>query len=99
MVLLVTGFFPLSFSFLSYRLAGSEEEEEEGQWQLYFKLYCFLDIENVPKDGVEFAFMFEQVRSLWGNGLVSRVAGAHKRMQKTGLPLIRNGNGGWNRRV
>uniref|UniRef100_A0A8C2TTQ1 Unconventional myosin-X-like n=1 Tax=Coturnix japonica TaxID=93934 RepID=A0A8C2TTQ1_COTJA len=27
---------------------------------LYFKLYCFLDIENVPKDGVEFAFMFEQ---------------------------------------
>uniref|UniRef100_A0A669PQK6 Myosin X n=1 Tax=Phasianus colchicus TaxID=9054 RepID=A0A669PQK6_PHACC len=31
-----------------------------GQWQLYFKLYCFLDIENVPKDGVEFAFMFEQ---------------------------------------
>uniref|UniRef100_A0A8B9IUT1 Unconventional myosin-X-like protein n=1 Tax=Amazona collaria TaxID=241587 RepID=A0A8B9IUT1_9PSIT len=29
-------------------------------WQLYFKLYCFLDIENVPKDGVEFAFMFEQ---------------------------------------
>uniref|UniRef100_A0A803WF43 Myosin X n=1 Tax=Ficedula albicollis TaxID=59894 RepID=A0A803WF43_FICAL len=42
------------------RLAGSEEDEEEGQWQLYFKLYCFLDIENVPKDGVEFAFMFEQ---------------------------------------
>uniref|UniRef100_A0A8B9E5G2 Unconventional myosin-X-like n=1 Tax=Anser cygnoides TaxID=8845 RepID=A0A8B9E5G2_ANSCY len=34
--------------------------KEEGQWQLYFKLYCFLDIENVPKDGVEFAFMFEQ---------------------------------------
>lgn len=54
-------FFPFSFSFMSYRLAGSEEEEEEGQWQLYFKLYCFLDIENVPKDGVEFAFMFEQV--------------------------------------
>ncbi|NXA32754.1 MYO10 protein, partial [Eudromia elegans] len=42
------------------RLAGSEDEEEEGQWQLYFKLYCFLDVENVPKDGVEFAFMFEQ---------------------------------------
>uniref|UniRef100_A0A8C4WUF6 Unconventional myosin-X-like n=1 Tax=Gopherus evgoodei TaxID=1825980 RepID=A0A8C4WUF6_9SAUR len=42
------------------RLAGSEEEEEEGQWQLYFKLYCFLDIENVPREGVEFAFMFEQ---------------------------------------
>lgn len=68
-VLLVTVFFSLSFSFLSYRLAGSEEEEEEGQWQLYFKLYCFLDIENVPKDGVEFAFMFEQVSSLWENDL------------------------------
>lgn len=43
------------------RLSGSEEEEEEGQWKLYFKLYCFLDVENVPKEGVEFAFMFEQV--------------------------------------
>lgn len=80
-------FFPLSFSFLSYRLAGSEEEEEEGQWQLYFKLYCFLDIENVPKDGVEFAFMFEQVSSLWGNDLVFRVAEAHKSIQKAGWPL------------
>uniref|UniRef100_A0A8C3P901 Myosin X n=1 Tax=Chrysemys picta bellii TaxID=8478 RepID=A0A8C3P901_CHRPI len=48
------------------RLAGSEEEEEEGQWQLYFKLYCFLDIENVPREGVEFAFMFEQVRCVRG---------------------------------
>lgn len=43
------------------RLAGSEEEEEEGEWKLYFKLYCFLDVESVPKEGVEFAFMFEQV--------------------------------------
>uniref|UniRef100_A0A4W5NPQ3 Myosin X n=1 Tax=Hucho hucho TaxID=62062 RepID=A0A4W5NPQ3_9TELE len=34
---------------------------EEGQWRLYFKLYCFLDVESVPKEGVEFAFMFEQV--------------------------------------
>uniref|UniRef100_H3C4L1 Myosin X, like 1 n=1 Tax=Tetraodon nigroviridis TaxID=99883 RepID=H3C4L1_TETNG len=42
------------------RLAGSEEEEEEGEWKLYFKLYCFLDVESVPKEGVEFAFMFEQ---------------------------------------
>ncbi|XP_069476602.1 unconventional myosin-X [Ambystoma mexicanum] len=30
------------------------------QWKFYFKLYCFLDTENVPKDSVEFAFMFEQ---------------------------------------
>ncbi|XP_051871794.1 unconventional myosin-X [Pristis pectinata] len=29
-------------------------------WKFYFKLYCFLDTENVPKDSVEFAFMFEQ---------------------------------------
>lgn len=48
------------FIFVS-RLAGSEEEEEEGEWKLYFKLYCFLDVESVPKEGVEFAFMFEQV--------------------------------------
>uniref|UniRef100_A0A672T669 Unconventional myosin-X-like n=1 Tax=Sinocyclocheilus grahami TaxID=75366 RepID=A0A672T669_SINGR len=42
------------------RLAGSEDEEEEGPWRLYFKLYCFLDVESMPKEGVEFAFMFEQ---------------------------------------
>ncbi|XP_029446191.1 unconventional myosin-X isoform X2 [Rhinatrema bivittatum] len=29
-------------------------------WKFYFKLYCFLDTENVPKDSVEYAFMFEQ---------------------------------------
>jgi len=43
------------------RLAGSEEAGDEGQWKLYFKLYCFLDVESMPKEGVEFAFMFEQV--------------------------------------
>lgn len=91
--------FPVSFSFISYRLAGSEEEEEEGQWQLYFKLYCFLDIENVPKDGVEFAFMFEQVSQLWENDFVSKVGEAHKRIQKTGLPFIRSGNALCNRRI
>uniref|UniRef100_A0A8C7MQX6 Myosin X, like 1 n=1 Tax=Oncorhynchus kisutch TaxID=8019 RepID=A0A8C7MQX6_ONCKI len=42
------------------RLSGTEEVEEEGQWRLYFKLYCFLDMESMPKEGVEFAFMFEQ---------------------------------------
>ncbi|XP_037344945.2 unconventional myosin-X [Pungitius pungitius] len=42
------------------RHAGSEEAEDEGQWKLYFKLYCFLDVESMLKEGVEFAFMFEQ---------------------------------------
>ncbi|XP_059908614.1 unconventional myosin-X [Gadus macrocephalus] len=42
------------------KLAGSDEEDEEGEWRLYFKLYCFLDVESMPKEGVEFAFMFEQ---------------------------------------
>uniref|UniRef100_A0A8C4X6Z7 Unconventional myosin-X-like n=1 Tax=Erpetoichthys calabaricus TaxID=27687 RepID=A0A8C4X6Z7_ERPCA len=41
-------------------LAKFERWEEEGQWRLYFKLYCFLDVESVPQDSVEFAFMFEQ---------------------------------------
>lgn len=35
--------------------------EPESQWKLYFKLYCFLDVESTPKEGVEFVFMFEQV--------------------------------------
>ncbi|XP_028293369.1 unconventional myosin-X isoform X1 [Gouania willdenowi] len=50
------------------RLAGSEEEEEEGEWKLYFKLYCFLDVESMPKEGVEFAFMFEQAHESLING-------------------------------
>uniref|UniRef100_A0A674BIL8 Unconventional myosin-X-like n=1 Tax=Salmo trutta TaxID=8032 RepID=A0A674BIL8_SALTR len=45
-----------------------ERERDEGQWKLYFKLYCFLDVENVPKEGVEFAFMFEQAHESMTNG-------------------------------
>ncbi|XP_054616565.1 unconventional myosin-X isoform X2 [Dunckerocampus dactyliophorus] len=41
------------------RLSASQEEVNTG-WKFYFKLYCFLDMDNVPKDSVEFAFMFEQ---------------------------------------
>ncbi|XP_033991940.1 unconventional myosin-X [Trematomus bernacchii] len=41
------------------KLSASPDESNTG-WKFYFKLYCFLDTENVPKDSVEFAFMFEQ---------------------------------------
>ncbi|KAF6720256.1 Unconventional myosin-X [Oryzias melastigma] len=41
------------------KLSASPEENNSG-WKFYFKLYCFLDTESVPKDSVEFAFMFEQ---------------------------------------
>ncbi|XP_061696438.1 unconventional myosin-X isoform X2 [Syngnathoides biaculeatus] len=41
------------------KLSSSPEGGSAG-WKFYFKLYCFLDVDNVPKDGVEFAFMFEQ---------------------------------------
>uniref|UniRef100_A0A8K9X083 Unconventional myosin-X-like n=1 Tax=Oncorhynchus mykiss TaxID=8022 RepID=A0A8K9X083_ONCMY len=41
---------------------------EEGQWRLYFKLYCFLDVESMPKEGVEFAFMFEQAHESLTSG-------------------------------
>lgn len=44
------------------RLSASAEESNTG-WKLYFKLYCFLDTDGVPKDSVEFAFMFEQVKT------------------------------------
>ncbi|CAB1446570.1 unnamed protein product [Pleuronectes platessa] len=35
-------------------------DEHNTGWKFYFKLYCFLDSDNVPRDSVEFAFMFEQ---------------------------------------
>uniref|UniRef100_A0A3B5ANI8 Myosin X n=1 Tax=Stegastes partitus TaxID=144197 RepID=A0A3B5ANI8_9TELE len=41
------------------KLSASPDEYNTG-WKFYFKLYCFLDTDNVPKDSVEFAFMFEQ---------------------------------------
>lgn len=43
-------------------LSSLASSEPESQWKLYFKLYCFLDVESTPKEGVEFVFMFEQVR-------------------------------------
>uniref|UniRef100_A0A8C0GB23 Myosin X n=1 Tax=Chelonoidis abingdonii TaxID=106734 RepID=A0A8C0GB23_CHEAB len=41
------------------KLAATSEAGDMS-WKFYFKLYCFLDTQNVPKDSVEFAFMFEQ---------------------------------------
>uniref|UniRef100_A0AAZ3RKS1 Uncharacterized protein n=1 Tax=Oncorhynchus tshawytscha TaxID=74940 RepID=A0AAZ3RKS1_ONCTS len=46
----------------------AENSLEEGQWKLYFKLYCFLDVESMPKEGVEFAFMFEQAHESLTSG-------------------------------
>uniref|UniRef100_A0ABI7YSQ8 Myosin X n=1 Tax=Felis catus TaxID=9685 RepID=A0ABI7YSQ8_FELCA len=41
------------------KLAATSEVGDR-PWKFYFKLYCFLDTDNVPEDSVEFAFMFEQ---------------------------------------
>nr|XP_044989043.1 unconventional myosin-X isoform X2 [Jaculus jaculus] len=39
---------------------AAASEAGDSPWKFYFKLYCFLDTDSVPKDSVEFAFMFEQ---------------------------------------
>ncbi|XP_018413949.1 PREDICTED: unconventional myosin-X [Nanorana parkeri] len=41
------------------KLAVSAEPGDR-PWKFFFKLYCFLDTEHVPKDSVEYVFMFEQ---------------------------------------
>ncbi|XP_053322298.1 unconventional myosin-X [Spea bombifrons] len=41
------------------KLAVSSEGGDK-PWKFYFKLYCFLDTEHVPRDSVEYVFMFEQ---------------------------------------
>uniref|UniRef100_A0A8C5W684 Myosin X n=1 Tax=Leptobrachium leishanense TaxID=445787 RepID=A0A8C5W684_9ANUR len=41
------------------KLAVNSEAGDK-PWKLYFKLYCFLDTDHVPKDSVEYVFMFEQ---------------------------------------
>uniref|UniRef100_A0A8D3CG79 Myosin X n=1 Tax=Scophthalmus maximus TaxID=52904 RepID=A0A8D3CG79_SCOMX len=41
------------------KLSASPDEHNTG-WKFYFKLYCFLDTDSVPRDSVEFAFIFEQ---------------------------------------
>ncbi|XP_041121432.1 unconventional myosin-X-like isoform X2 [Polyodon spathula] len=42
----------------------TREPESEHQWKLCFKLYCFLDTDSIPKDSIEFMFLFEQSKSL-----------------------------------
>lgn len=37
-----------------------KEKGFETRWRLYFKLYCFLDTEDVLKDSLEYSFLFEQ---------------------------------------
>uniref|UniRef100_A0A8C5MGM2 Pleckstrin homology, MyTH4 and FERM domain containing H3 n=1 Tax=Leptobrachium leishanense TaxID=445787 RepID=A0A8C5MGM2_9ANUR len=32
----------------------------ESRWRLYFKLYCFINTDDVPRDSLEYAFLFEQ---------------------------------------
>nr|XP_006819606.1 PREDICTED: unconventional myosin-X-like [Saccoglossus kowalevskii] len=47
-------------------LAKFEQYKHQGigegrhQWQLFFKLHCFMDTTNVDKDTIEYSFMFEQ---------------------------------------
>ncbi|XP_048416599.1 pleckstrin homology domain-containing family H member 3 isoform X1 [Stegostoma tigrinum] len=39
-------------------------EQPENQWKLYFKLYCFLDSSNIPKNNLEFTLLFEQAHEM-----------------------------------
>ncbi|XP_039599216.1 unconventional myosin-X-like, partial [Polypterus senegalus] len=36
-------------------------KDPDSQWRLCFKVYCFLDTDNIPIDSVEFLLLFEQV--------------------------------------
>lgn len=67
------------------RLAATSDVGDQ-PWKFYFKLYCFLDTDNVPKDSVEFAFMFEQVNgALWFLCRRARVKPIHR--PRTILPV------------
>uniref|UniRef100_A0A8C4W0R2 Pleckstrin homology, MyTH4 and FERM domain containing H3 n=1 Tax=Gopherus evgoodei TaxID=1825980 RepID=A0A8C4W0R2_9SAUR len=50
-------------------LAG-EERTQDSTWRLCFKHYGFLDTENVPRDSVEFALLFEQAHEMVIRGYV-----------------------------
>lgn len=56
------------------RLAATSEAGDT-PWKFYFKLYCFLDTDSVPKDSVEFAFMFEQVKGTLRGRFFSFIGG------------------------
>uniref|UniRef100_UPI00398E7F8D pleckstrin homology domain-containing family H member 3 isoform X2 n=1 Tax=Pristiophorus japonicus TaxID=55135 RepID=UPI00398E7F8D len=43
-------------------------DETEKQWKLSFKLYCFMDSDNVPKSSVEFILLFEQAHEMVTKG-------------------------------
>ncbi|XP_069490523.1 pleckstrin homology domain-containing family H member 3 isoform X2 [Ambystoma mexicanum] len=50
--------------------AGVEKNVDDPR-RLVFKLYCFLDMDSVPKDGVEFAILFEQAHEMVVQGYMA----------------------------
>ncbi|XP_075436302.1 pleckstrin homology domain-containing family H member 3 isoform X1 [Ascaphus truei] len=47
-----------------------KEKGFESRWRLCFKVYCFLDTEDVPKDSLEFSLLFEQAHETVIRGYV-----------------------------
>ena len=46
-----------------YRYKALRLNERGQRWQLFFKIFCFLNPSEVATDSVEGMFLFEQVRS------------------------------------
>lgn len=70
---------PALTALLSWCSLAGEEREQDAPCRLCFKHYGFLDTDNVPRDSLEFALLFEQVRAVpwcrgWPCRAVSRVA-------------------------
>lgn len=57
---------PALTALLSWRSLAGEEREQDAPCRLCFKHYGFLDTDNVPRDSLEFALLFEQVRAVPG---------------------------------
>ncbi|XP_043910642.1 pleckstrin homology domain-containing family H member 3 [Protopterus annectens] len=49
----------------------SDEKCLHSQWRLCFKLYCLLDTDRVPKDSIEYKFIFEQAHETMIRGCMA----------------------------
>ncbi|KPP69599.1 unconventional myosin-X-like [Scleropages formosus] len=47
---------------------SAKEPESDAQRRLYFKLYCFLDMESISSESVEYIFLFEQCHEMMVRG-------------------------------
>lgn len=49
------------FQFVPCRYEKTEKKKSRHKWQLFFRIFCFIDPNKVKEESVEGQFLYEQV--------------------------------------